>query len=149
MIAMAAGNLLILVPHYIATVRVERKVVEARHSDIAPAKVALAVRTMNRITYGLLTLVVSWWLVAAIATYFDQSKTDDVMRPQSTSVRQIRHVALREQELRSWDHRVFPSFVAAEQRREHGADDLRRIEWMPEIVRPVTPSNMHQQMAAI
>ena len=69
LIAMAAGNLLILIPYYIATVRVERQVVAARHPEIDPATIAAAVRTMNRLTYGVLTLVVSWWLVAAIKAF--------------------------------------------------------------------------------
>jgi len=92
MIAMAAGNLLLLIPYYIATVRVERQVVEARHPEAEPAKVASAVHTMNRITYGVLTLVVLWWLFTAIIAYCGQSQRDEVLQPPSTPVGQIKDV---------------------------------------------------------
>jgi len=69
MIAMASGNLLLLIPYYIVSVRVERKVVESRHPDIDPKAVLVAVRWMNRMTYSLLAVLVLWWLLAAIADY--------------------------------------------------------------------------------
>ncbi|NLX96539.1 MAG: hypothetical protein GXY83_10220 [Rhodopirellula sp.] len=69
MIAMAAGNLLILIPYYIATVRVERKIVESRHPELDPKLIAFGVRSMNRITYSVLGILVLWWLVTAIANY--------------------------------------------------------------------------------
>ena len=49
MIAMAAACLLLLVPYYVATVRVERKVVEARHPEIDPKRITAAVRWANRL----------------------------------------------------------------------------------------------------
>lgn len=68
-IAMAAASLVVLVPYYFATVRVERKVVEARHPEIDPQRVAVAVRWANRLSYFVLSLLVVWWLTAAIADY--------------------------------------------------------------------------------
>ena len=68
-IAIATANLLILIPYYIATVRVERKVVESRHPEIDRNAVSFAVRWMNRITYTLLAMVVLWWLATAIRAY--------------------------------------------------------------------------------
>jgi hypothetical protein len=58
MIAMAAASLILLVPYYIATVRVERKVVEARHPEIDPKRIAVAVRWAHRLTYSVLALLV-------------------------------------------------------------------------------------------
>ncbi|HSG70719.1 MAG TPA: hypothetical protein VLA12_09915, partial [Planctomycetaceae bacterium] len=71
MIAMATGNLIILVPYYIASVRVERQVVETRHPEIEQARIASAVRSMNRITYAVLMLIVLCWLITAIKHYQD------------------------------------------------------------------------------
>jgi hypothetical protein len=72
MIAMAAACLLLLLPYYIATVRVERKVVEARHPEIDPTRIAIAVRWANRLSYSMLALLVLWWLMTAIAHYQSQ-----------------------------------------------------------------------------
>lgn len=72
-IAMAAGNLVILIPYYIYTIRFERKVVEARHPKLEPSRVAFAVRSMNRITYAALALIVLGFLLAAIGNYSGQS----------------------------------------------------------------------------
>jgi len=69
MIAMATGCLILLVPYYIATVRVERRVVESRHPEIDPTRVAIAVRWANRLSYSLLAILVLWWLITAIAEY--------------------------------------------------------------------------------
>ena len=69
MIAMAAGNLLILIPYYFVTVRIEQKVVASHHPEIDPKRVAFAVRWMHRITYTMLALLVLWWLIAAIQVY--------------------------------------------------------------------------------
>jgi hypothetical protein len=69
MIAMAAASLILLVPYYVATVRVERKAVEARHPEIDPKQVAVAVRWANRLSYSVLALLVLWWLATAIADY--------------------------------------------------------------------------------
>lgn len=77
MIAMAAGNLIILVPYYFVTVRVERKVVEARHPEVDPKRVTFAVCWMNRITYAMLALLVLWWLVTAIQSYRNSADQDD------------------------------------------------------------------------
>jgi hypothetical protein len=68
-VAMAAGNLIILVPYYFASVRIERKVVESCHVESDPKVVASAVRWMNGITYALLALLVLWWLIGALADY--------------------------------------------------------------------------------
>jgi hypothetical protein len=68
-IAMAAGNLLILIPYYVYTIRLERRVVESRHSELEPTRVASAVRLMNRITYTGLACLVLYFLVTAIANY--------------------------------------------------------------------------------
>lgn len=68
-IAMAAGNLLVLIPYYFVTVRVERRVVQARHPKLDPELIARAVRWANRITYCVLALLVLWWLLTAIAGY--------------------------------------------------------------------------------
>ena len=77
MIAMAAASLILLVPYYIATVRVERKVVEARHPKIDPKRVAVAVRWANRLSYSVLALLVLWWLVTAIADYRNRPENCD------------------------------------------------------------------------
>jgi hypothetical protein len=77
MIAMAAASLILLVPYYVATVRVERKVVEARHPEIDPKQVAVAVRWANRLSYSLLALLVLWWLATAIADYRTQPENGD------------------------------------------------------------------------
>ena len=69
MIAMAAGNLLILIPYYFVTVRIEQKVVASHHPEIDPKRVAFAVRWIHRITYTMLALLVLWWLTAAIQVY--------------------------------------------------------------------------------
>lgn len=69
MIAMATACLVLLVPYYIATVRVERKVVESRHPEIPPERVAAAVRWANRLSYSVLVLLALWWLITAIADY--------------------------------------------------------------------------------
>jgi len=74
MIAMAAGNLLILFPYYLATVRVERRVVESRHPDVDRKLIAFAIRWANRITYSVLALLVLWWLVTAIVDYRKQTE---------------------------------------------------------------------------
>jgi hypothetical protein len=76
MIAMAAASLLLLVPYYVATVRVERKVVEARHPEIDPNRVAVAVRWANRLSYSVLVLLVLWWLITAIADYRKHTEDD-------------------------------------------------------------------------
>jgi hypothetical protein len=68
-IAMAVACLLLLVPYYVATVRVERKVVEARHPEIDPKHVAVAVRWANGLSYSMLAALVLWWLITAIANY--------------------------------------------------------------------------------
>jgi hypothetical protein len=81
MIAMAIGNLLILVPYYIATVHFETQVVEDRHPEIEKPVIASAVRSMNRITYAVLTLIVLCWLVTAIKNYQDRALP--VSAPQS------------------------------------------------------------------
>ena len=74
MVALAAGNLLILMPYYVATVRVERKKVEELHPDIDPEQIALAVRLMNRITYSILAVEVSCWLIAAIVEFQNRAE---------------------------------------------------------------------------
>jgi hypothetical protein len=84
MIAMSVACLVLLVPYYIATVRVERKVVAARHPEIAPERVAVAVRWANRLSYSLLALLVLWWLMAAIADYRNRPESGD-HRPQIES----------------------------------------------------------------
>jgi hypothetical protein len=76
-IAMAAGNLLILIPYYFATVRIERAVVEARHPEIPPAQIASAVRWMNRTTYAMLASLLLWWLATAIVDYSNQPERGD------------------------------------------------------------------------
>ena len=68
-IAIAAGNLFVLFPYYIATVRVERHVVASHYPEIDRERIDSAVRTMNRITYAVLALLVTWWLVTAIVDY--------------------------------------------------------------------------------
>jgi len=75
MIAMAVACLLLLVPYYIATVRVERKVIEARHPEIDPKQVAVAVRWANRLSYSLLALLVLWWLLTAIVDYREHTQS--------------------------------------------------------------------------
>jgi hypothetical protein len=72
-IAMAAGNLVILIPYYIYTVRFERRVVESRHPDVEPARIAFAVRLMNRITYAALATIVLGFLCVAVANYSRQT----------------------------------------------------------------------------
>jgi hypothetical protein len=69
MIAMASANFLILIPYYLATVRVERKVVQSHFRKIDPERIGVVVRRMNRITYALLAMLVLWWLTAAIWDY--------------------------------------------------------------------------------
>jgi hypothetical protein len=69
MIAMAVACLILLVPYYVATVRVEKKVVAARHPGIDPKRVAKAVRCAHRLSYSLLAMFVLWWLLAAAADY--------------------------------------------------------------------------------
>ena len=81
MIAMAAASLILLVPYYIATVRVERKVVEARHPEIDPKRIAVAVRWAHRLTYSVLALLVLWWLAAAIADYHKRLDNHDHSLP--------------------------------------------------------------------
>ena len=83
-IAMAAACLILLVPYYVATVRVERKVVEARHPEIDPTRVAIAVRWANRLTYSVLAILVLWWLMAAIVDYRKQAENSD-RRPRAES----------------------------------------------------------------
>ena len=91
-IAIAAGNLLILIPYYFATVPVERKVVETRHPECDPKLVAHAVRWMNRITYSMLALLLMWWLIVAIAAHQDKighgDRMDDTSRQPFTRVGQ-------------------------------------------------------------
>jgi hypothetical protein len=69
MIAMAAGNLLILIPYYFASVRVERRVVENRHPEVDRKLIGFAARTMNQITYSVLALLVMSWLTTAIVNF--------------------------------------------------------------------------------
>ncbi len=85
-IAMAAGNLLILIPYYFVTVRIERKVVEAHHPEIDPKLVGFAVRWMNGLTYAILALLVVWWLMTAILAYHNQIEQGTrVNRPSAAS----------------------------------------------------------------
>lgn len=72
MIAVATACLILLLPYYVATVRVERKVVEACHPEIDPKRVAVAVHWANRLSYSLLAFLVLWWLMTAIADYRKQ-----------------------------------------------------------------------------
>jgi hypothetical protein len=92
MIAIAAGNLLILIPYYFATVPVERKVVETRHPECDPKLVAHAVRWMNRVTYSMLALLLLWWLLVAIVDYKNGiergDRMDDTSQQLFTPVRQ-------------------------------------------------------------
>jgi len=93
MIAIAAGNLLILIPYYFATVPVERKVVETRHPECDPKLVAHAARWMNRITYSMLALLLMWWLTVAILAYQENriehgDRIDDTSAQPFTPLRQ-------------------------------------------------------------
>jgi hypothetical protein len=77
MIAMAAANLLILIPYYLATVPCECRIVESRYPEIDRKLIGSAVRLMNRITYSVLALVVLSWLTTAIVSYRNQAEEPD------------------------------------------------------------------------
>jgi hypothetical protein len=69
MIAIATSNLLLLIPYYVVTVRIEQKIVASRHPEIDPKRIAFAARLMNRITYAILAALLFWWLFVAIVDY--------------------------------------------------------------------------------
>jgi hypothetical protein len=62
----AVGTLLVMIPYFFVTRRVERKYILAHRPNLDPPLVARAVNRMNLITYALLAVPVVWKTVQAV-----------------------------------------------------------------------------------
>jgi len=64
-LAAAVGNLIILVPYYFASVRIERKVILKKYPDFDHALVNRTAKWMNFLTYSILAGLVLWGVIVA------------------------------------------------------------------------------------
>ena len=60
------GTLLVMIPYFLVTIRVERKVLMKRKPDLDIPALKTTVRIMNDITYGLLALPIAMGAVRAV-----------------------------------------------------------------------------------